>query len=121
MHFCEFTQEHFQFLLPRIGKLYCLIIILSKVELASLRNLVAGLNLTCAIVDIPQQVEDAHEGKFGNVYRHRPEEQSVGISQARTMVQYYVGQMMLDTPHSIGWILDDDMAFDRRAFHMEIT
>ena len=44
-----------------------------------------------------------------------PEEQSVGISQARTMIQYYVGQMMLDTPHSIGWILDDDMVFDSRA------
>jgi len=84
-------------------------------ELASLRNLVGELNLTCTIVDIPQQVEDAYEGKFGNVYLQRPEEQSVGISQARTMVQYYVGQMMLETPRSIGWILDDDMVFDRRA------
>lgn len=84
-------------------------------ELASLRNLVGELNLTCTIVDIPQQVDDADAGKFGNVYLQRPEEQSVGISQARTMVQYYVGQMMLDTPHSIGWILDDDMVFDSRA------
>ena len=84
-------------------------------ELASLQNLVGELNLTCTIVDIPQQVEDAGEGKFGNVYLQRPEEHSVGISQARTMVQYYVGQMMLDTPHSIGWILDDDMVFDSRA------
>lgn len=84
-------------------------------ELASLRDLIERLNLTCTIVDISQQVDDARLGRFGSLYRQRPEEQSVGISQARTMIQFYVGQLMVGTPHSIGWILDDDMVFDNRA------
>ena len=84
-------------------------------EIHKLLEQVKRLNLTCTIIDIPQQVRDANEGKFGKVYRQRPEQKSVGISQARTMVQFYVGQFMLDTPHAIGWIIDDDMVFDKRA------
>ena len=84
-------------------------------EKRKLLDMVEHLSLDCTIVGMPRQAKDAVRGKFGDVYSKRPKHKAVGIAQARTMVQFYVGQLMLDTPESIGWILDDDMVFDERA------
>jgi hypothetical protein len=69
--------------------------------------------LGCTLIREDQQRRDAVEGLFG-VERVRPEGQ-VGIAQARTMLQRYLGARMLDTSGAVAWVLDDDMRLDGRA------
>jgi len=72
----------------------------------------AGLEV--ALVSEQQQRQDAATGAFGGPYRGRPPGQ-VGIAQARTMLQRYLGALMRTDDTSFAWILDDDMRVDGRA------
>lgn len=72
----------------------------------------AGLAL--AIVDEARQRQATHAGAFGSRVEHRPPEQ-VGIAQARTMLQRYLGALQSRGPGSFAWVLDDDMRVDARA------
>lgn len=72
----------------------------------------AGLQV--AIVSEEQQRRDAAAGAFGAAYRVRPPGQ-VGIARARTMLQRYLGTLMLADENSFAWVLDDDMRVDQRA------
>ncbi len=67
----------------------------------------------CELVNERRQAADADAGLFGPA-RQRPPGQ-VGIGQARTMLQRYLGQWMEADPGSVGWVLDDDMRVDGRA------
>jgi len=70
--------------------------------------------LRIALVDVDRQRRDAAEGIFGSPFRVRPDGQ-VGIAQARTMLQRYLGALASLDEGSIAWILDDDMRVDDRA------
>lgn len=70
--------------------------------------------LRVAVVSEPQQSDDAATGSFGAPFRRRPGGQ-VGIAQARTMLQRYLGTILSSDQGSYGWILDDDMRVDDRA------
>ncbi len=70
--------------------------------------------LAVAIASVSRQRRDAAAGAFGERFRTRTDGQ-VGIAQARTMVQRYVGELLRTDSGSIGWILDDDMRVDERA------
>jgi len=72
----------------------------------------AGLEVV--VIDVGRQRDDAEEGVFGPDLNVRPFGQ-VGIAQARTMLQRYLGALMASEPGSIGWVLDDDMRIDHRA------
>lgn len=72
----------------------------------------AGLNI--AVVDEARQRLDAAAGGFGPDLRDRPQGQ-VGIARARTMLQRYLGALLVQDAGSYGWILDDDMRVDARA------
>ena len=61
-----------------------------------------------------QQRRDAARGSFGNYYGFRPPGR-VGIAQARTMLQRYLGEVLRQDNTAFGWILDDDMRVDERA------
>jgi len=71
-----------------------------------------GLEL--AIVNEARQRLDAAKGAFGRALSERPEGQ-VGIAHARTMVQRYLGALLVDDPGSFGWVLDDDVRLDART------
>lgn len=60
------------------------------------------------------QINDAKSGLFGKKFEYRPQT-VVGIAQARTMVQKYVGLRAKADNIAISWILDDDMRIDSRA------
>jgi glycosyltransferase involved in cell wall biosynthesis len=70
--------------------------------------------INLVIIPVERQKIDAADGWFGDSYIHRPTHQ-VGIAQARTMLQRYLGLAMNERKNAIGWILDDDMALDFRA------
>ncbi len=92
------------------------ILVLDNVGIVELRNVIAKMRtqLNVTIVSLEKQKEDARRGVFGSVYRHRPNGQ-VCISQARTMLQRYLGSLLEEEAGAIGWILDDDMRIDERA------
>jgi glycosyltransferase involved in cell wall biosynthesis len=66
------------------------------------------------VIDEAQQKFDAENGVFGQRLSKRPAGQ-VGIAQARSMVQKYVGQFAEKDEKAIAWILDDDMRLDTRV------
>lgn len=70
--------------------------------------------LPVALVSLEQQRRDATAGAFGARFRVRPNGQ-VGIAQARTMLQRYLGSLLQMDPDAFGWLLDDDMRVDDRA------
>ena len=70
--------------------------------------------LSAAVVGRHQQRRDADLGAFGSRFGTLSDGQ-VGIAQARTMLQRYVGALMEQEDDSFGWILDDDMRVDARA------
>lgn len=72
----------------------------------------AGLQV--AVISEPIQCRDAASGAFGTPLSERPGGQ-VGIAQARTMLQRYLGTLLSMNHGSFGWILDDDMRVDDRA------
>ena len=72
----------------------------------------AGLNI--AVIDEARQRRDTVAGAFGATYRDRPRGQ-VGIAMARTILQRYLGEVLVADAGSFGWILDDDMRVDARA------
>ena len=67
-----------------------------------------------ALVSEGRQREDAAALAFGAAYQRRPPGQ-VGIAQARTMLQRYLGELMRADRGSFAWVLDDDMRVDQRA------
>lgn len=69
--------------------------------------------LEAIVIDIERQREDTGKGCFGSDFSVRPIGQ-VGIPQARTMLQRYLGALMASEAGSIGWVLDDDMRLDSR-------
>ena len=71
--------------------------------------------LQVAVVGEDQQHRDAALGAFGTPLRSRPDGQ-VGIARARTMLQRYIGTLLRIDRGSFGWLLDDDMRVDERAF-----
>ena len=79
-----------------------------------LREKCNEMMLNYTLIEEAQQTLDAKVGIFGTVYSHR-QEGKVGIAQARTMIQRYLGREMNNNPGSIGWLLDDDMRVDERA------
>ena len=85
----------------------------SEIEIAVGRAQQAGLQVV--MIGEDQQHFDANEGVFGSTFQHRPKGQ-VGIAFARTMLQKYLGAWLAAEPGSFGWILDDDMLVDNRAF-----
>ena len=70
--------------------------------------------LQVALVSESKQCVDAANGAFGAEFHERPRGQ-LGIAQARTMLQRYLGTLLQLTPNAIGWMLDDDMRLDDRA------
>lgn len=72
------------------------------------------MGLEVALIEKTQQRLDAAQGAFGTSIRVRPYGQ-VGISQARTMLQRYLGAILAADQGSFGWVLDDDMRVDERA------
>ena len=70
--------------------------------------------LEVALASEEQQRRDAAAGAFGGQYRVRPPGQ-VGIAQARTMLQRYLGTLLRTDGTSFAWILDEDMRVDGRA------
>ncbi len=72
----------------------------------------AGLSV--AVVSVAQQQQDAGFDAFGETFHVRPEGQ-VGIAQARTMLQRYLGTLLHEDAGSFGWMLDDDMRVDERV------
>ena len=70
--------------------------------------------LTINFISEEQQRRDAARGSFGDGYSFRPPRQ-VGIAQARTMLQRYLGELLRQNEAAFGWILDDDMRVDERA------
>ena len=72
----------------------------------------AGLSV--AVVEVARQQRDATDGAFGKTFRSRPDGQ-VGIAQARTMLQRYLGALVTLNEGAFAWVLDDDMRVDDRA------
>ena len=66
------------------------------------------------LIDICTQINDSKVGVFGEGFKNRSES-TVGIAQARTMVQKYIGLRLKADNGAISWILDDDMRIDSRA------
>jgi precorrin-4 methylase len=83
------------------------------VELRATVARARALGLDIALVSEQRQRDDTNSGAFGSLDT-RPTGQ-VGIAQARTMLQRYLGQLMLELPGSVAWILDDDMRLDERV------
>lgn len=101
---------------PSIKSLYLLILNngAPPVELEEVARVARLEGLMVAIVSESQQRIDASRFTFGKSMRVRPDGR-VGIAQARTMLQKYLGGLLADDRGSIGWILDDDMRVDDRA------
>jgi glycosyltransferase involved in cell wall biosynthesis len=83
-------------------------------ELKEMMRKVSNNGLEVYIIDQQQQQDDAERGLFGQPYKHRPLGQ-VGIAQARTMIQRYLGRELAKDSDSVGWLMDDDMRIDKRA------
>ena len=84
------------------------------IELAAMKEKITKINLDVNIFTQHQQQVDARRGLFGQPYKQRPVGQ-VGIAQARTMIQRYLGRELARDIDSIGWVMDDDMRIDKRA------
>jgi len=100
---------------PFVKKLV-VVILQNGASAAELRQLVASVReqgLKIALVTEEQQRRDAERGAFGD--RRTREAGLVGIARARTMLQRYLGELMLESDDAFGWILDDDMRLDARA------
>ncbi len=82
-------------------------------ELRATINRVRALGLEIALVSEQRQRDDTSRGAFGSSDSRPPGQ--VGIAQSRTMLQRYLGQLMLELPGSVAWILDDDMRLDERV------
>ncbi|WP_114767621.1 glycosyltransferase family 2 protein [Vibrio rhodolitus] len=67
------------------------------------------------LISEKRQSHDVCNGHFGEEIKFRPVGQ-VGIALARTMLQRYLGEELEQSPGAIGWILDDDMRLDHRAY-----
>jgi glycosyltransferase involved in cell wall biosynthesis len=85
-----------------------------SIELNEMIKKVTKIGLEVHIIDQQQQQGDATRGLFGQPYKQRPLGQ-VGIAQARTMIQRYLGRELARNNDSIGWLMDDDMRIDKRA------
>lgn len=85
-----------------------------EILLGRMLDEVRALGLEVDIIDQRRQQRDASAGVFGSVFVDRPAGQ-VGIAQARSMLQRYLGDRMVSDPGSVGWVLDDDMRVDNRA------
>lgn len=70
--------------------------------------------LKIGFISEEQQRRDAARGSFGDCYSFRPPGQ-VGIAQARTTLQRYLGGLLRRDDAAFGWILDDDMRVGERA------
>lgn len=66
------------------------------------------------VISEQKQEQDAEKGLFGTAVPRRSKGQ-VEISQARSMLQKYVGLECDDEESHYAWILDDDMRLDNRA------
>ena len=75
---------------------------------------VSKLDIDLMVIGQVQQQTDAENGLFGQLFSHRPPGM-VGIAQARTMIQRYLGREITGDTTAIGWLLDDDMRVDIRA------
>ena len=83
-------------------------------ELNDMRDQITTLGIQVDIIDQQQQQADAAKGVFGQTYKQKSIGQ-VGIAQARTMIQRYLGRELSKNTASIGWLMDDDMRVDQRA------
>lgn len=83
-------------------------------EFASLINTLRQKGLQVAVISREQQMKNAAEGVFGSTFSLAPDRQ-VGIAQARTMIQRYVGEQQRIDTRAFVWLLDDDMRVDHRA------
>lgn len=86
----------------------------SPIELANCVTSTRDRGVSIAIISEEQQYKDASAGAFGQQYKVRSKGE-VGIAQARTMLQRYLGEVLGCKDNTIGWILDDDMRVDKRA------
>lgn len=85
-----------------------------KFELDAVIQGARNAALSIAVVEFAQQEQDAASGSFGATFQQRPLGQ-VGIAQARTMLQKYLGELLAADAGAFGWLLDDDMRVDARA------
>jgi len=83
-------------------------------KIKALKQSCEDVEINLVIISVEQQKIDAANGWFGDSYQDRPSHQ-VGIAQARTMLQRYLGMAMDERENAIGWILDDDMTLDSRT------
>jgi len=83
-------------------------------ELEDLMTKAAKIGLNVVVFDLVRQQRDANQGLFGSSFDHRPFGK-VGIAQARSMIQRYLGQEIESDSTAVGWLLDDDMRVDDRA------
>ena len=83
-------------------------------ELERITSKAAILGLNVFVFDIQRQQRDSKSGLFGQMFTNRPLGQ-VGIAQARTMIQRYLGREITGDPTAVGWLLDDVMRVDSRA------
>ncbi len=83
-------------------------------ELERVTSKAGRLGLNASVFDIQRQQRDSESGLFGDMFTNRPLEQ-VGIAQARTMIQRYLGREITGDKTAVGWLLDDDMRVDSRA------
>ena len=84
------------------------------IELNEMMKKATEIDLEVNIIGQQQQQVDARRGVFGQPYKQRPLGQ-VGIAQARTMIQRYLGRELARDTDSVGWLMDDDMRIDKRA------
>lgn len=85
-----------------------------EVELSAAIDAARRAGVDVALISAARQRLDAERGAFGAPFRERPAGQ-VGIAQARTMLQRYLGALLGADSEAFGWLLDDDMRVDDRA------
>jgi len=85
-----------------------------SIELDEMMKKATKIDLEVNVIGQQQQQVDARRGLFGQPYKQRPLGQ-VGIAQARTMIQRYLGRELARDTDSVGWLMDDDMRIDKRA------
>ena len=85
-----------------------------SIELDEMMKKATKIDLEVNVIGQQQQQVDARRGLFGQPYKQRPLGQ-VGIAQARTMIQRYLGRELARDTDAVGWLMDDDMRIDKRA------
>jgi len=83
-------------------------------ELELVIKVARSRGLSIAVINEARQRRDAELGCFSAEYRIRPSGR-VGIAQARTMLQCYLGAMLAKHQRAFGWVLDDDLQLDDRV------